>query len=73
MHEPTEKQFTKKNVFKLFFERMFLCVKRFRPIIRVGNNSNEKLKVKISHVPHIEFLCYLVTEGILLQGSLLKN
>ena len=36
----------------------FLCVKRFRPIIKVENNSQEKFT--ILHVPHIGFLCYLL-------------
>ena len=31
--------------------------KRFQPIIRVVNNSQEKFT--ILHVPHIGFLCYL--------------
>ena len=42
----------------------FFCVKRFRPIIRVENNSQEKFT--ILHVPQIGFLCYLDSEEILL-------
>ena len=38
------------------FERVFFCVKRFWPITRVENNSQEKFT--ILHVPHIGFLCY---------------
>ena len=41
---------------------MFFCVKRFRPIIRVAKNRQEKLT--ILHVPHIGSLCYLDLENI---------
>ena len=34
----------------------FFCVKRFWPITRIENNSQEKFT--ILHVPHIGFLCY---------------
>ena len=44
-------------------------VKRFRPIIRVANNSQEKFTVL--HAPHVGFLCYL--DEILLLGSWLEN
>ena len=50
---------------------MFFCVKRFRPIIRVENNSQEKFTVL--HVPYIGFMCYLDSVKILLQGSWLEN
>ena len=43
---------------------MFFGVKRFQPIIRVENNSQEKFA--ILHVPHIEFLSYSVSQEILL-------
>ena len=43
------------------------CVKRFRPILRVGNNSQEKFA--ILHIPHIGFLCYLDVNEILLERS----
>ena len=53
------------------FKGFFLCVKRFRPIIRVENNSQEKFTVL--HVPYIGFMCYLDSVKILLQGSWLEN
>ena len=39
-------------------------VKRFRPVIGVANNSQEKFT--ILHVPHAGFLCYLDSGEILL-------
>ena len=73
MHKPTERQFTLQNVFKLCFERVFfcVCVKRFWPIIRVANNSQEKFI--ILHVPYIGFLCYSDWDEILLYGSWLEK
>ena len=52
-------------------ERVFFCVKRFWPIIKVGNNSQEKFT--ILHVPHIGFLCYSDWDEIMLYGSWLES
>ena len=49
---------------------VFFCVKRFWPITRVENNSQEKST--ILHVPHIGFLCYSNWDQILLYGRWLK-
>ena len=46
------------------------CVKRFWPVTRVENNSQEKFT--ILHVPHIGFLCYSNWDQILLYGRWLK-
>ena len=48
-----------------------VCVKRFWPIIRVANNSQEKFI--ILHVPLIGFLCYSNWDEILLYGSWLEK
>ena len=53
-----------KIIIILHFERVFFCVKRFWPIINVGNNSQEKFT--ILHVPHIGFLCYSDWDEIML-------
>ena len=49
----------------------FFCVKRFWPITRVENNSQEKFT--ILHVPHIGFLCYTGWDQILLYGRWLES
>ena len=46
-------------------------VKRFWPITRVENNSQEKFT--ILHVPHIGFLCYSNWDQILLYGRWLES
>ena len=57
------------TIFKGF---VFFCVKRFRPIIRVENNGQEKFA--IFHVPHIGFLCYLLDgRRDFVIGSCLEN
>ena len=48
----------------------FFCVKRFWPITRVENNSQEKFT--ILHVPYIGFLCYSNWHQILLYGRWLE-
>ena len=48
----------------------FLCVKRFWPITRVENNSQEMFT--ILYVPHIAFLCYSNWDQILLYGRCWK-
>ena len=50
---------------------MFFRVQRFRPIIRVANNSHELFT--ILHDPHIGFLCYLDSDEILLWGSWIEK
>ena len=50
---------------------MFFCVKRFWPITRVENNSQEKFT--ILHVPHMGFLCYSNCDQILLYGRWLES
>ena len=47
------------------------CVKRFWPITRVENNSQEKFT--ILHVPHIGFFCYWNWDHILLYGRWLES
>ena len=49
----------------------FFCVKRFWPITRVENNSQEKFT--ILHVLHIGFLCYSGWDQILLYGRWLES
>ena len=39
------------------FLKVFFCVERFRPIIRLANNSQEKFR--ILNVPHVGSLCFL--------------
>ena len=51
--------------------KSFSFVKRFWPIIRVANKSQEKFT--ILHVPHVGFLCYLDSDKILLWGSWLEK
>ena len=48
-----------------------VCVKRFRPIKIVANNSQEKFTVL--HITHIGFLCYFDSDEILQQGSWLEK
>ena len=54
-----------------FLKGCFFCVKRFWPITRVENNSQEKFT--ILHVPHIGFLCYSNWDLILLHGRWLES
>ena len=49
---------------KMYLNFKIFCVKRFRPIIRVENDSQEKFP--ILHVPQIGFVCYLDSEEIFL-------
>ena len=53
------------------FKGCFLEVKRFWPITRVENNSQEKFT--ILNVPHIGFLCYSNWDQILLHGRWLES
>ena len=50
---------------------VFFCVKRFWPITRVENDSQEKFT--ILPVPHIGFLCYSNWDQILLYGRWLES
>ena len=65
MHKTTKRQLMKYNVLSPSFKGcFFVCVKRFRPIIGVANNSQEKFS--ILNVPQVGFLCYLDSGEILL-------
>ena len=45
MHKSTKRQFTKENVFKLHFQRVYVCVKTFRRITRVPNSGQEMFTI----------------------------
>ena len=60
-----------KCIYTPLWRLFFLCVKRFWPITRVENNSQETFT--ILHVPHIGFLCYSNWDQILLYGRWLES
>ena len=51
MDKPTERPFTRWNVFQLHFERVFFCVKTFWPITRVAKKWPRKVN-NLTDSPH---------------------